>query len=81
MGKQDEYMLVDGTGMTVAAFGAMPKEGVEYIDATGCTSLTELNAPNAKYIDASGCTALIGMIHGGEDSRGYHFFGFPQNGT
>ena len=118
MSKQDEYMLVDGTGMTVAAFGAMPKAGVKRINASGCTSLTEINAPNAESINASGCTslteinapkakniyatgctaltelhapvaeriyatgctALTGMIHGGKDSRGYHFFGFPQRG-
>ena len=99
MGKQDEYMLVDGTGMTVAAFGAMPKEDIKYIDArgyaslteihapvakyiyaTGCTALTEINAPKAFRIYATGCTSLTGMIHGGKDSRGYHFFGFPQSG-
>lgn len=61
MGKQDEYMLGGVTRMTVAAFGAMPKEDVERIDVTGCTSRT-------------------GMIHGGEDSRGYYFFGFLQCG-
>lgn len=156
MGKHDEYMFVDGTRVTVAAFDAMPKEDIKYITAPGCTSLTEINAPSAReifatgcasltelnapnaveiyaigctaltvlhadnaeyinvrdctaltkihapkatYIDASGCTslteinapkvfridtigctALTGMIHGGKDSRGYHFFGFPQSG-
>lgn len=80
MSKQDEYMLVDGTGMTVAAFGAMPMAGVKRIYATGCTSLVNLHAPNAVYIYPTGCTALAGAIHGGMDSRGYHFFGLPQSG-
>jgi hypothetical protein len=118
MSKHNEYMLVDGTGMTVAAFGAMPKAGVKRINASGCTSLTEINAPNAesiyasgctsltelhapvaehiyatgctalvklhapvaRSIYASGCTSLTGMIHGGMDSRGYHFFGLPLGG-
>jgi hypothetical protein len=156
MSKHNEYILIDGVCMTVAAFDAMPKAGVkrinasgctslteihapnveyidvsgcialtelhapkaeyinasgcaalteinapkaEYINATGCVSLTEvnasdareviaggcvsltkLNAPDAKYIHASGCTSLTDVIHGGKDSRGYHFFGLQQRG-
>jgi len=118
MSKHNEYILIDGVCMTVAAFDAMPKEDIKNIVARGCASLTELYAPVAKHICAigcvalteinvpkaenicaigctalvklhapvakriyaTGCTALAGAIHGGEDSRGYHFFGFPQNG-
>ena len=58
MSKQDEYILIDGVCMTVAAFGAMPKAGVKRIYAIGCTSLTEIHAPVAKYITARGCTSL-----------------------
>jgi len=58
MSKQDEYMLIDGIYMTVAAFDAMSKEEIKYITAIGCTALTELHAPKAVHITANGCTAL-----------------------
>lgn len=58
MGKHDEYLWADGTRMTVADFEAMQQESVKTLDATGCTALTELHAPNARDIDAGGCTAL-----------------------
>ena len=35
------------------------KDGFKYVDARGCTALTELKADAAKYVYASGCTALI----------------------
>lgn len=51
-----------------------------YIDARGCTALTEIHAPNAGVIHAQNCTSLAGLVHGGEDIRGYYFFGLPQRG-
>jgi hypothetical protein len=30
-------------------------DAADYIDASGCTALTELKADAADYIDASGC--------------------------
>ncbi len=41
-----------------AALKRRAKEGFLYVDASGCTALTELKADAAKNVYASGCTAL-----------------------
>src|SRR5580698_3240712 len=38
--------------------GKVTTDAAEYVDARGCTALTELKADAAEYVDASGCTAL-----------------------
>ena len=42
-----------------AALRVRAKEGFKYVDARGCTALTELKADAAKIVYASGCTAKL----------------------
>jgi len=41
-----------------AALVKRAKEGFTAVDASGCTALTQLDAPEASTVYASGCTAL-----------------------
>jgi hypothetical protein len=44
-----------------AALLRRAKEGFKYVDASGCTALTSLDAKAARTVDASGCTALTSL--------------------
>ncbi len=40
-----------------------------YVNASGCTALTELKADAAEYVDASGCTALTELKADAAETR------------
>jgi hypothetical protein len=44
-----------------AALARRYKKGFTSVDASGCTSLTSLDAGKAGYVDASGCTSLTSL--------------------
>ena len=46
---------------TRAALARRFKAGFKTIDASGCTAITSIEAPEAAYIDASGCTAITSI--------------------
>jgi len=74
----DKAARIYASGCT--ALTEIHADNAAYIDATGCTALTEIHADKAGVIYAQNCTSLASLVHGGEDIRGYYFFGLTHRG-